>query len=75
MEWGLKNKDKLFLEIQPHIYNNYYQLYRTIKEPKTLPSEMVNELKDLWLCTHTFRKDGMLYFCREVQTIEYELIN
>jgi len=54
--------------------NNYYQLYRTIKEPKTLPSEMVNELKDLWLCSHTFRKDGMLYFCREVQTIEYELI-
>ena len=34
--------------------NNYYQLYRTIKEPKTLPSEMVNELKDLWLCSHTF---------------------
>jgi len=36
---------------------------------------MVNELKDLWLCTHTFRKDGILYFCREVQTIEYEQIN
>ncbi len=42
--------------------NNYYQLYRTIKEPKTLPSEMVNELKDLWLCSHTFRKDRILFF-------------
>jgi hypothetical protein len=55
--------------------NNYYQLYRVIKEPKTLPNEMVNELKDLWLCTHTFRKDGMLYFCREVESIPFKIIN
>jgi len=58
-----------------HINDSMFQIYRTIKEPKTLPSEMVNELKDIWLCSHTFRKDGILYFCREVQTIEYENIN
>lgn len=56
------------------IENNWYQVYRSLKEPKQLPSEMVSELRQLYGCTHTFRSDSKLFLCKEIPAVEFEEI-
>ena len=55
-----------------HINDSMFQIYRTIREE---PDLNIDGIKKFWKCSHAFRKDGLLYFCREIQTIEYENIN
>lgn len=51
--------------------DEWYQIIRTVREDRQWDVEL---LKQYWFCTHTFRKDGVLYFCREVPKIEFEVI-
>jgi hypothetical protein len=51
--------------------DEWYQIIRTVREDRQWDVDL---LKQYWFCTHTFRKDGLLYFCREVPKIEFEVI-
>ena len=53
---------------------NLYQLVRTIREDQ-LKNPNMEDLKKYFLCDTLLRKQGMLYFCRLVEEIEYEEIN
>jgi len=51
------------------VADDWYQVIRKVREDREWDVEL---LKQYWFCTHTFRKDGILYFCREIQKVEYE---
>ena len=51
--------------------DEWYQIIRTVREDRQWD---VDVLKQYWFCTHTFRKDGILYFCREVPKVEFEVV-
>ena len=53
---------------------NLYQLVRTIREDQ-LKNPNMEDLKKYFLCDTLLRKQGMLYFCRIIEEIEYEEIN
>ena len=53
---------------------NLYQLVRTIREDQ-LKNPNMEDLKKYFLCDTLLRKQGMLYFCRLIEEIEYEEIN
>ena len=51
--------------------DDWYQIIRTVREDRQWD---VDVLKQYWFCTHTFRKDGILYFCREIEKAEFKVI-
>ena len=53
---------------------NLYQLVRTIREDQ-LKNPNMEDLKEHFLCDTLLRKQGILYFCRIIEEIEYEEIN
>ena len=53
---------------------NLYQLIRVLKEDQ-LKNPNMEILKEYFLCDTVLRKQGMLYFCRIIEEIEYEEIN
>jgi len=53
---------------------NLYQLVRTIREDQ-LKNPNMEDLKEYFLCDTLLRKQGLLYFCRLIEEIEYEEIN
>jgi hypothetical protein len=53
---------------------NLYQLIRTIKENR-LKNPNMEDLKKYFHCDTLLRKQGVLYFCRLIEEIEYEEIN
>ena len=54
--------------------NNLYQLIRILKENQ-LKDPNTEDLKEYFLCDIVLRKQGLLYFCRIIEEIEYEEIN
>ena len=54
--------------------NNLYQLIRVLKENQ-LKDPNTEDLKEYFLCDTVLRKQGLLYFCRIIEEIEYEEIN
>ena len=57
------------------IYENdkVYQLVRMIREDRLKNPDM-EILKEYFNCDKVLRKQGLLYFCRLVEEIEYETI-
>ena len=53
---------------------NLYQLIRILKEDQ-LKNPNMEDLKEYFLCDTVLRKQGILYFCRIIEEIEYEEIN
>ena len=53
---------------------NLYQLIRVLKEDQ-LKNPVMEDLKKYFLCDTLLRKQGLLYFCRIIEEIEYEEIN
>jgi hypothetical protein len=53
---------------------NLYQLIRVLKEDQ-LKNPVMEDLKKYYLCDTLLRKQGLLYFCRIIEEIEYEEIN
>ena len=53
---------------------NLYQLIRTIRENQ-LKNPNMEDLKRYFYCDTLLRKQGLLYFCRLIEEIEYEEIN
>ena len=54
--------------------NNLYQLIRVLKENQ-LKNPNMEDLKEYFLCDTLLRKQGLLYFCRIIEEIEYEEVN
>ena len=54
--------------------DNLYQLVRVLKEDQ-LKNPNMEDLKEYFLCDTLLRKQGLLYFCRLIEEIEYEEIN
>ena len=54
--------------------DNLYQLVRILREDQ-LKNPNMEDLKEYFLCDTLLRKQGMLYFCRIIEEIEYEEIN
>ena len=54
--------------------DNLYQLIRVLKEAQ-LNNPNTEDLKEYFLCDTVLRKQGLLYFCRIIEEIEYEEIN
>ena len=50
-----------------------YQLVRVIPESQ-LKNPNMEDLKKYFLCDTLLRKQGLLYFCRLIEEIEYEEI-
>ena len=57
------------------IYNGdkVYQLVRVLKED-SLKNPDISVLKQLFHCDTLLRKQGVLYFCRLIEEIEYKEI-
>ena len=53
---------------------NLYQLVRVLRENQ-LKNPNTEDLKEYFLCDTLLRKQGLLYFCRLIEEIEYEEIN
>ena len=49
--------------------DDWYKIFRTVREDRQWDAEL---LKQYWFCTQTFRKDGVLYFCREIPKVKFE---
>ena len=54
--------------------DNLYQLVRVLKENQ-LKNPNMEDLKEYFVCDTLLRKQGLLYFCRIIEEIEYEEIN
>lgn len=48
--------------------DDWFEVVRTIKD---LPKYDATVLREYWNCEKTFRKNGMLYFCREIPKVDY----
>ena len=54
-----------------YVNDSMFQVYRAVREDSVLN---VDGVKQYWNCSHAFKKDGMLYFCREIVSISFEEI-
>jgi hypothetical protein len=55
-----------------HMGPRSFYLYRTFKErDKPIDTDL---LKELWHCDSVLKKDGVFYFCREIEDVEFENI-
>jgi len=48
------------------------ELYLVHRQLKDESKWDVDILKKLWYCTHAFKNNGILYMCREIETINYQ---
>lgn len=51
--------------------NKLFKVVRIIREDKQWDLDI---LRQLWYCTHTFRKEGAIYFVREIEDVEFETL-
>jgi hypothetical protein len=51
--------------------NKLFKVVRIIRDESKWDLET---LRQLWHCSHTFRKEGAIYFVREIEDAEYEAI-
>ena len=53
--------------------DNLYQLVRVLREDQ-LKNPNTEDLKEYFYCDTVLRKQGLLYFCRLIEEIEYKKI-
>lgn len=53
------------------VNDDWYEVERVLRED---PKWDIELLKQYWTCSHTFRKNGLLYFCREIPKADFEVI-
>ena len=52
--------------------NRLFKVVRILREDRQWD---LDTLRQLWHCTHTFKKEGAIYFVREIEDIGYETIS
>ena len=58
--------------INREVINVRGELYLVHRQLKDESKWDVDILKKLWNCTHAFKNNGILYMCREIETINYQ---
>ena len=53
------------------INGSLFKLIRIIRDDRDWDLET---LRHLWHCSHTFKKEGAIYFVREIEDAKYETI-
>ena len=48
-----------------------FKVVRILREDKEWDLDI---LRQLWHCRHTFKKEGVIYFVREIEDAEYETL-
>jgi tRNA splicing endonuclease len=48
-----------------------FKVVRILREDKEWDLDI---LRQLWHCSHTFKKEGIIYFVREIEDAEYETL-
>ena len=51
--------------------NKLFKVVRIIREDRQWDLET---LRQFWHCSHTFRKEGVVYFVREIEDVEFETL-
>ena len=51
------------------INGKLFKLVRILRDDRQWDLDI---LRQLWYCTNTFKKEGAIYFVREIEDIEYE---
>lgn len=51
--------------------NRSFKLVRTLRDRPNLDTDL---LKEHWHCDSVLKKDGVFYFCREIEDVEFENI-
>ena len=54
------------------IINAGDRLFKVVRILRDEPKWDLDILRTLWHCTHTFKKEGAIYFVREIEDVEYE---
>ena len=49
-----------------------YKVIRIIRDKSKWDLEL---LRQFWNCSHTFKKEGVIYFVREIEDVEYEALS
>jgi hypothetical protein len=49
-----------------------YRVHRIIKNDSKWDLDL---LRQLWHCSHTFKKEGDIYFVREIEDVEFETLS
>jgi hypothetical protein len=52
--------------------DNWYRVHRTVKFSEAIDPAL---LREAWHCTHTFRKEDLLYFVREIPVVDFEEVS
>lgn len=56
------------------VINANNKLFKVVRIIRDDPKWDLDILRQLWHCTNTFRKEGTIYFVREIEDIEHEAI-
>jgi hypothetical protein len=51
--------------------NRSFKLVRTLRDRPNLDTDL---LKEFWHCDTVLKKDGVFYFCREIEDVEFETL-
>ena len=54
------------------VADNWYRVFRTVKYNEKIDPALVREA---WNCSHTFKKDDLLYFVREIPIVDFEEVS
>ena len=55
-----------------NVNGELYQVHRKVRDTGKIDAEV---LREFWYCTHTFKKDEVFYFVREIKSVNYEDIH
>ena len=56
------------------VINANNRLFKVVRIIRDDPKWDLDILRQLWYCTNTFKKEGAIYFVREIEDVEYEAI-
>jgi hypothetical protein len=54
-----------------HVGDQLFRIFRIVRFSEKIDPGL---LREAWSCSHTFRKDDLLYFVREIPTVDFEEI-
>jgi hypothetical protein len=55
-----------------NVSGELYQVHRKVRDTGKIDVEL---LREFWHCTHTFRKEELLYFVREIPVVDFEEVS
>ena len=57
------------------IINANDKLFKVVRIIRENSKWDLETLRTLWHCSHTFKKEGAIYFVREIEDVEFETLS